>query len=85
MIAALQDTVSHYPIRRFQGAGLAALRSRARFNTHSPLWAAYCKSPYRERSGSGILLLLMLSLPERSRYSAKDFTTVIASTKVACP
>jgi hypothetical protein len=47
---ALQDSLPRSPVDRTDRTGPAALR----FNPHSPAWAAYCKSPYRERSGSGL-------------------------------
>jgi len=72
---ALQDSLPRSPLDRTHRTGLAALR----FNPHSPVWAAYCKSPYRERSGSGTPALLRLSLPERSRYSSNDFPLLISA------
>ena len=66
---ALQDSLPRSPVDCTHRTALAALR----FNPHSPAWAAYCKSPYRERSGSGTPALLRLSMPERSRYSPNDF------------
>ncbi len=47
---ALQDSLPRSPVDRTDRTGPAALR----FNPHSPAWTAYCKSPYRERSGSGL-------------------------------